>query len=224
MVCLQGYLRDGAFEARRWSAPGQLCIYPEPCSCGISTAQVPLDGVYCSEDSSVVCGKACDAGHRWICSKSIADCVEALIGAYYVGGGFGSALLLMRWFGIDVDFNENLVVQAKKNAELWMYEPRAEDIKALETKIGYVFETKGLLLEAMTHATQQELGAQYCYQVIANMMPDPHKKFIITFIRKSPVDSSLTLLYFSFTLLFHSCSHYPLLQNLNLVDKFFLVF
>ncbi|XP_068656481.1 endoribonuclease Dicer homolog 3a isoform X2 [Aristolochia californica] len=161
---LQGYIRDSAFEVRRWTAPGQLGIFPSGCGCGIDTREVPLENPFTSEDISIIVGKPCDKGHRWMCSKTIADCVEALIGAYYVGGGLSAALSLMKWFGVDVEFDQHMVAKAIKNAERWCYEPKADDVRALELKLGYSFETKGLLLEAMTHASQQELGAGYCYQ------------------------------------------------------------
>jgi dsRNA-specific ribonuclease len=35
----------------------------------------------------------------------------------------------------------------------------------LEAKLGYSFSVKGLLVEALTHPSQQELGAKYCYEV-----------------------------------------------------------
>jgi len=44
----------------------------------------------------VVVGKLCDRSHRWMCSKTIADYVEALIGAYYVGGGLFASLNVMK--------------------------------------------------------------------------------------------------------------------------------
>ncbi|KAF6173849.1 hypothetical protein GIB67_039800 [Kingdonia uniflora] len=51
----------------------------------------------------VIVGKAYDRCHMWMCSKTISDCVETLIGAYYVGGGLSSALAMMKWFGIDAE-------------------------------------------------------------------------------------------------------------------------
>ncbi|KAG9458819.1 hypothetical protein H6P81_003327 [Aristolochia fimbriata] len=161
---LQGYIRDSAFDVRRWTAPGQLCIFLSGCNCGIDTCEVPLENLYISEDISIVLGKPCDKGHRWMCSKTIADCVEALIGAYYVGGGLIAALSLLKWFGVDIECDQHMVAKAISNAIRWCYEPKMDDIRALESKLNYCFETKGLLLEAMTHASQQELGAGYCYQ------------------------------------------------------------
>ncbi|KAA8546198.1 hypothetical protein F0562_003063 [Nyssa sinensis] len=161
---LQGYIRDGAFDPRRWIAPGQRSIRPYPCSCGVDTLEVPLDGKFHTEDPKVVVGKYCDRGHRWMVSKTISDCVEALIGAYYVGGGLVAALQLMKWLGIDAELEPSLVDEAIKSASLRSYIPKANEIEALESKLGYEFSVKGLLLEAITHASEQELGVGYCYQ------------------------------------------------------------
>uniref|UniRef100_A0A1D1YIC1 Endoribonuclease Dicer 3b n=1 Tax=Anthurium amnicola TaxID=1678845 RepID=A0A1D1YIC1_9ARAE len=161
---LQGYIRDSAFDPRRWVAPGQTSLHPEPCDCGVDTLNVPLHSKYVTEKTSTKIGKVCDRGHRWMCSKTIADCVESLVGAYFVSGGLGVAAALMRWLDFDAEFEPKLIMEAKVNASLWYYLPKLKEIEALETKIGYNFSVKGLLLEAITHPSQQELGIGYCYQ------------------------------------------------------------
>ncbi|XP_061353511.1 endoribonuclease Dicer homolog 3-like isoform X2 [Gastrolobium bilobum] len=163
---LQGYIRDSAFEPRRWVAPGQHCIHPVPCGCDVDTFQVPLDKRFQTDEPTVKVGKCCDRGHRWMCSKTIADCVEALIGVYYVRGGHTAALHVMQWLGIDVGLDPQLVHKAITRASIRSFVPKADDVKALELKLGYEFSTKGLLQEAITHPSQQELevGICYCYQ------------------------------------------------------------
>ncbi|XP_050268142.1 endoribonuclease Dicer homolog 3a isoform X1 [Quercus robur] len=161
---LQGYIRDSAFDPRRWVAPGQRSIRPVPCKCGVDTPEVPLDAKFHTEDPKVMIGNSCDKGHRWMSSKTIADCVEALIGAYYVGGGIIAALHLMKWLGIDAELDPSLVVEAITTASLRSYVPKDNEIATLESKLGYEFSVKGLLQEAITHASQQELGVGYCYQ------------------------------------------------------------
>ncbi|XP_043722965.1 endoribonuclease Dicer homolog 3a isoform X2 [Telopea speciosissima] len=161
---IQGYIRDSAFDPRRWVAPGQLTSHPVCCKCLVDTNEVPLGRKFITEDTSVVVGKICDKGHRWMCSKTIADCVEALIGAYYVGGGLSAALLIMKWFGIDVEFEPRLIEEAINSASVWSYTPNVNELEMLESKLGYRFSVKGLLLEAITHASLQELGVGYCYQ------------------------------------------------------------
>ncbi|KAF8393640.1 hypothetical protein HHK36_021886 [Tetracentron sinense] len=161
---LQGYIRDSAFDPRRWVAPGQRSLRSVPCSCGVETCEVPLERKFETDETSVVVGKVCDRGHRWMCSKTIADCVEALIGAYYVGGGLNAALPLMKWLGIDAEFDPVLVNEAIYKASIWCCTPKVNEIEVLESKLDYCFSVKGLLLEAITHPSQQELGVGYCYQ------------------------------------------------------------
>lgn len=167
---LQGYIRDSAFDPRRWVAPGQISLRPFPCNCGVDLMCVPMERRYITEDSSVVLGKPCDKGHRWMCSKTIADCVEALVGAYYVGGGLSAALSLMNWLGFNVTFTTKLVQDAKFIASHLPYFLKKNDIEELESKLNYRFSVKGLLLEAITHPSLQELGIDYCYQVMSQKL------------------------------------------------------
>ncbi|CAL4933981.1 unnamed protein product [Urochloa decumbens] len=161
---LQGYVRDSAFDPRRWVAPGQISLRPFPCTCGVETAFVPFSRRYIRDDPSFVVGKPCDRGHRWMCSKTVSDCVEALVGAYYVGGGIAAALWVMQWFGIEIRCDMKLVQKVKCNASHLCYLSKLKDIEELEAKLKYNFSVKGLLLEAITHPSLQELGVDYCYQ------------------------------------------------------------
>lgn len=161
---LQGYIRDSAFDPLRWVAPGQRSIHPVPCACGVNTSDVPLESKFVALDSVIVIGKACDRGHRWMCSKTVSDCVEALIGAYYVSGGLNAAIMLMKWFGIEAEFDLTMLIDKAINASLCRYTPETNVLQKLETKLDYCFTVKGLLAEATTHASQQEYGFDYCYQ------------------------------------------------------------
>ncbi|WOL09052.1 endoribonuclease [Canna indica] len=161
---IQGYIRDAAFEPRRWVAPGQITLHPVPCKCELDDHEVPNKIMYTIDDKSIVIGKACDRGHRWICSKTVSDCVEALIGAYYVGGGLPGAIAFLKWLGIDTIFEPQMVEEAIRTASVWDYLPNNSEIETLESKIAYKFTVKGLLLEAVTHASQQEIGICFCYQ------------------------------------------------------------
>ncbi|KAJ0977945.1 hypothetical protein J5N97_013419 [Dioscorea zingiberensis] len=164
---VQGYIRDAAFDPCRWVAPGQLSLRSVPCTCGVTTfrgSEVPLKVIYEKENKKIVIGKACDEGHRWMCPKTISDCVEALIGAYYTGGGLHAALAVLKWLGIDSEFEPEMFDEAMKAISIRSYLPKVDEIEKLESKLGYNFNTKGLLLEAITHASQQELGVNYSYQ------------------------------------------------------------
>ncbi|CAK7352744.1 unnamed protein product [Dovyalis caffra] len=162
---LQGYILDSPFDPRRWTAPGQKSVRPPvPCECGVDTLEVPLDPKFQTESTAIKVGKSCDSGHRWMGSKTISDCVESVIGAYYVSGGLIAALHVMKWFGINAELDLSLIIEAITSASLRSYIPKEDDIKSLESKLGYVFGVKFLLQEAMTHASVQEQGVTYCYQ------------------------------------------------------------
>uniref|UniRef100_A0A0D9V9B3 Uncharacterized protein n=1 Tax=Leersia perrieri TaxID=77586 RepID=A0A0D9V9B3_9ORYZ len=160
---VQGYIRDAAFDPRRWLAPGQLSIRPSPCECPIKSKVVTED-IHIIDDKTIVLGKACDKGHRWMCSKTIADCVEAIIGAYFAGGGLRAAMAVLKWLGIEAEIEEDLIAQAILSASLQTYLPKDNLFEMLEAKLGYSFSVKGLLVEALTHPSQQKLGAKYCYE------------------------------------------------------------
>ncbi|XP_042404798.1 endoribonuclease Dicer homolog 3b-like [Zingiber officinale] len=159
--CLQGYIRDNAFDPLLWLAPGQISIHPLPCVCGVDTYNVPIERKYTTEEVSVVVGVPCDRGHRWMRSKTIADCVEALVGAYYAGGGLSAALSLIKWLGIDITIDKVLVKEAKISASHSIHHLKVNKIELLESELNYIFSSKGLLLEAITHPSYQELGLDF---------------------------------------------------------------
>nr|AXY97501.1 Dicer-like 3 [Populus tomentosa] len=162
---VQGYILDSAFDPRRWAAPGQKSVRtPAPCKCGVDTLEVPLDRKFQTESAIVKVGKPCDSGHRWMGSKTISDCVESVIGAYYVSGGLIAAIHVMKWFGINAELDPSLISEAITSASLRSYIPKEDEIKSLESKLGYTFGVKFVLQEAMTHASIQEQGVTYCYQ------------------------------------------------------------
>jgi endoribonuclease Dicer len=106
-----------------------------------------------------------------MCSKTISDCVEAVIGAYYVGGGFRAALAVLKWLGVDVEVGEELIIQTILSASMRTYIPKVDVIKMIpkvEAKLGYAFSVKGLLLEALTHPSHQEWAERYSYQVLVD--------------------------------------------------------
>ncbi|TYJ02321.1 hypothetical protein E1A91_A13G219900v1 [Gossypium mustelinum] len=140
-----GYIRDSAFDPRRWVAPGQLRLRSFPCNCRVDSREVPLDKKFQTEDLKIKVSISCDRGHRWMCSKTISDCVEALIGAYYVSGGLIAALHMMKWLGIDAELDPSLVAEVINRASLQSYK----------------FSMKFFLQEALTHASANEF---YCYQ------------------------------------------------------------
>ncbi|KAL1188633.1 Endoribonuclease Dicer-like protein [Cardamine amara subsp. amara] len=173
---LQGYIRNGAFEPRRWIAPGQVSLFPAPCKCGIDTREVPLDPKFFTENMTIKIGKSCNMGHRWTVSKSVSDCAEALIGAYYVSGGMTAALHMMKWLGVNVDFDPNLVVEAINRASLRCYIAKGDGLAELEAKIQHKFSEKFLLKEAITHSSVHQ---SYSYERL-EFLGDSVLDFLIT--------------------------------------------
>ncbi|CAN0863618.1 Endoribonuclease Dicer homolog 3a [Linum grandiflorum] len=167
---IQEYVRDSAFDPRRWVAPGQQSLRPVPCKCGIDTLQVPLDAKFQSEDPKIKVGISCDLGHRWMGSKTVSDCVEAIIGAYYVAGGLVAALHVMKWIGIDLELDPSSALQAITSSPSRTYIPSDNDVTGLESALGYTFNSKFLLLEAMTHPSMREQGEKYCYQALGDLV------------------------------------------------------
>lgn len=141
----------------------------------MDTLEVPVDCKFQTRDPGIVVGKCCDMGHRWMGSKTISDCVEALIGAYYVVGGLSAAVHFMKWLKIDLELEPSLVSEAIATASLHSCNPMVEDIGILESKLRYVFSTKGLLQEAITHASEQDSKLGYSYEVVIDF-------FFLTFI------------------------------------------
>jgi len=111
-------------------------------------------------------GLTCDKGHRYLCSKTVADVMEALIGAYLeFGRNCEGALKFMIWAGIDVYFDPSLMKAASKESPVDLSCDYGLDVKALEKRIGYTFKNKYLPLEAMTHPSNMGGDRVHCYQV-----------------------------------------------------------
>ena len=104
--------------------------------------------------------------HQYLLEKTIADVVEALIGAFLVDSGFRAAIGFLEWIGMRVDFDVSSVgricLESSKNL------PAGKDIdwSEVEKRLGYTFRHKGLLVQAFTHPSYyKHLGR--CYQVTA---------------------------------------------------------
>lgn len=126
--------------------------------------------------------------------KSIADCVEALIGAYLISSGPRGALLFMKWLDLKVMPN-NEVENDDPNDLIWHWLPtpksplllpsnddcdytknlkRAQNnlnelyighkLNVFEDKIGYSFRDKAYLVQAFTHNSYYENQVTDCYQ------------------------------------------------------------
>ena len=112
--------------------------------------------------------------------KSIADCVEALIGAYLISCGQKGALLLMSWLGLTVlPKDESQEDQRRRILDLPipktpLLRSDAEGLRQLdylldgfdsfETLIGYRFKDRSYLLQAFSHASYYPNRLTDCYQ------------------------------------------------------------
>nr|AUZ94233.1 dicer-1 [Recilia dorsalis] len=123
--------------------------------------------------------------------KSIADCVEALIGAYLIACGPRGALLFMSWLGIRVLPSDEGVspisIMRKQNGQTvqvryghlrppkspllrHVEDPEGElaqlldGYDVLERQLKYRFRDRSYLLQAMTHASYSPNRLTDCYQ------------------------------------------------------------
>ncbi len=111
-----------------------------------------------------------------VSDKSIADSVEAIIGAYLITSGPQAALQIMSWFGLEVlprarcaeDGAEVLIsipeVPAPKINDILKLEELIDGYGAFEACIGYKFKQPAYLLQAFTHASYTYNTVTDCYQ------------------------------------------------------------
>ncbi|KAL6659920.1 hypothetical protein ACP70R_002042 [Stipagrostis hirtigluma subsp. patula] len=170
---LQSYIQADRFAPSRWAAPGVLPVFDEESrdsepsifdedSTPSSKLQKDSYDDYedsIQEDGEIEGDSSC---YRVLSSKILADVVEALIGVYYVAGGKIAANHLMKWIGIHAELDPQEIPPLKP------YNIPESIIKSinfdtLEGTLGIKFQTKGLLVEAITHASRPSSGVS-CYQ------------------------------------------------------------
>nr|AXY97465.1 Dicer-like 2 [Populus tomentosa] len=139
---LQGFIRNESFDPKLWIIPGGK-----------------LGSDFLSEEPLSKGRKIYIRGRRKVKSKTIADVVEALIGAYLSTGGEVTALLFMDWIGIKVDFmntpyERHIQLQAEKFV----------NVRYLESLLNYSFNDPSLLVEALTHGSYMLPEIPRCYQ------------------------------------------------------------
>ena len=136
-----------------------------------------------------------------IADKSVADSMEALIGAYLICCGYTGALRFMKFLGLKVlpDDEEADICQLAKNsregcyAEFWSQQVnnsganQSQDVVSrmvsglenFENSIKYTFNSKLYLLEALTHASYQANRVTPCYQRL-EFLGDALLDFLVT--------------------------------------------
>ncbi|KAI0601897.1 RNase3 domain-containing protein [Biscogniauxia sp. FL1348] len=86
-------------------------------------------------------------------SKTLADVIEALIGAAWLDGGMSKALLCVKRFIPQLEWQRPDVARDILLKQKETSPPLPPTLAPLEELIGYSFRNKGLLIEATTHAS-----------------------------------------------------------------------
>ncbi|XXG49554.1 hypothetical protein AAC387_Pa02g3712 [Persea americana] len=141
---LQGFIRNEIFNPKKWIIPGDrtICL---------------LEDDVCFSTSRVIYNR----GTKLMKSEIVADVVEALIGAHLSEDGELTALLLMEWLGMKVDFVNKLPNDMPFLEKPEMY----VNVHHLESLLkGYKFRDPSLLVEALTHGSYENPDIPRCYQ------------------------------------------------------------
>ncbi|KAK1261478.1 hypothetical protein QJS04_geneDACA018740 [Acorus gramineus] len=168
---LQSYIQADRFAPSRWAAPGVLPVFDEETKepesskveSGVQENLFDDDGLDdAHEDGEIESDPSC---YRVLSSKTLADVVEALIGVYYVDGGKVAANHLMNWIGIHVNFDsqDDMEYENKSSSNIPDSILRSVDFEKLESALQLNFRDRGLLVEAITHASRPSSGVS-CYQ------------------------------------------------------------
>ncbi|XVF48473.1 hypothetical protein PTKIN_Ptkin03bG0193100 [Pterospermum kingtungense] len=155
---LQVYIRDQPFDPSQFFALGHPC----PIICTKETKGTVHSQHSCQADHANTEVK-CSRNHHWLHKKTIADVVEALVGAFIVDRGFKAATAFLRWIGIRVDFQGSQLIDVCTASKRFMPLCSKVNTGALEDLLGYKFLHKGLLLQAFVHPSHNMLGGG-CYQ------------------------------------------------------------
>lgn len=90
------------------------------------------------------------------------------VGAYYVHGGEDAAQAVMNWLGCPVGVDPGIKAEARARVHGQLELLSKTKVSEVENLLNYRFENKGLLVEALTHAScRRAFGA--CYQVRASL-------------------------------------------------------
>ncbi|KAM7472961.1 hypothetical protein LguiA_011144 [Lonicera macranthoides] len=153
------YIRDWSFE------PSQFFAFGRPCSviCTKETETSVHSPTQHSAKNGSNAEVKCNKNHNWLYKKTIADVVEALVGAFIVDSGFKAAIAFLEWIGIQVDFKASEVTKLCFSSSSFMPLTSQIDISALEHSLGYRFLHKGLLIQAFVHPSYNN-NCGGCYQ------------------------------------------------------------
>ncbi|KAK4391355.1 Dicer-like protein 4 [Sesamum angolense] len=155
---LQVYVRDQSFEADQFFAFGRSCSL----SCHKEIEKTIHPRSY-DKKNSANAEVRCNKCHHWLYNKTVADVVEALVGAFIVDSGFKAATAFLNWLGIEVHFTHSQIDNICSASKAFLPLADQMDVNALENILGYKFAHKGLLIQAFVHPSfNNHLGG--CYQ------------------------------------------------------------
>lgn len=139
---LPGFIRNESFDPKEWFIPGDY------------------SGSYLLYEELLYDGrKIYTRERRKVKSKSVADVVEALIGAFLSTGGEVAAIYFMNWVGIKVDF-----VHIPCERHFQLQPEKLVNVGHLESLLNYSFRDPSLLVEALTHGSYMLPEIPGCYQ------------------------------------------------------------
>ncbi|KAI0472383.1 RNase3 domain-containing protein [Xylaria cf. heliscus] len=90
---------------------------------------------------------------REMSTKTLADVVESLIGAAFIDGGMPKALACLRVFLPDIEWYDLISAHTILSSGRNTITQLRPDHEPLEELVGYKFQNKALLMEALTHAS-----------------------------------------------------------------------
>lgn len=109
-------------------------------------------------------------------TKSVADVLEALIGACLETGGETVALSFVKWLGMDFDIPLEMPSTRKLDTGF----VSNVNVPYLESLLKYSFRVHTLLVESVTHASYKEPSFSGCYQRL-EFLGDAVLDYLITF-------------------------------------------
>ncbi|KAG0095710.1 hypothetical protein BGZ93_005546 [Podila epicladia] len=112
--------------------------------------------------------------HHMLSNKTLADIVEALLGAAFRSGGTEVAFNAAKALGIPFDefeawtdfyrVHSEVMLNMAEDTKITRHNEFGSQIKKLEARIGYTFQHPHLAHQAMTHASSSALKHGLCYE------------------------------------------------------------
>ncbi|KAJ4721643.1 Endoribonuclease Dicer-like [Melia azedarach] len=139
---LPGFIRTEVFDTKSWMIPGD------------NSRSYVLNEEPLSDTRNVYV-----VGRRKVKGKTVADAVEALIGAFLSTGGQNAGLVFLDRIGVKVDF-----LNVPYDRQFQVKAERLLDLCHLESLLNYSFHDPSLLVEALTHESYILPEIPRCYE------------------------------------------------------------